>query len=85
MLCSIEHKQEITVSERKQTKQETTLLLLKFILLGGPKAASEIIDFFKVRGIGQRTVEAAKKDAGILSFRKDGQWFWKMPDIKRND
>ena len=70
------------VSEcKKQTKLETTADILRFLLSSGPSPASDVIDFFKVRGIGQRTVETAKKDAGIGSFRKDGQWFWRLQEM----
>ena len=65
--------------ERRPTKQETTVDFLRFMLTCGPTPASDLIDFFRVRGISQRTVETAKKDAGIRSYRKDGQWFWELP------
>ncbi len=76
-------KRETTIDYKRQTKQEMTIHFLRFILAGGPTAASEIIYFFKIRGIGQRTVETAKKDAGIRSYRRDGQWFWEMPETGR--
>jgi len=30
-------------------------------------------------GIGRRTVESAKKDLGIESYKQGNEWYWHLP------
>lgn len=40
----------------------------------------DILNKLKLMGISERTINTAKKEIGITSYRKDGVWFWHLND-----
>ena len=40
----------------------------------------DILDKLKLMGISERTINTAKKELGVTSYRKDGAWFWHLDD-----
>ena len=64
----------------RQNKQEQAANLLKVILADGPIKASEVQGLFRDEDISERTILITKKALGIHSVRKDGVWYWQMPD-----
>lgn len=59
-------------------KTETVAVLLVQMLSAGPRTATSILDAFAQKDISERTVNNVKKMMGIKSYRKNGQWFWKL-------
>lgn len=68
---------EITV---KRSKQMQAAEILHEMLADGPIKATQIMDLFKNEKISERTVMMTKKALGINSVKKDGVWFWQLPD-----
>ena len=64
----------------QQNKQELSAEYLKYLLSQGPMKASDIMLFFKNRGISQQTVQITKKFMGIQSIKMNRFWYWKLPD-----
>lgn len=50
------------------------------ILRKGATPSSIVLDLAKNGGYSERTINTEKKKLGIISFRKNGKWFWKLPD-----
>ena len=48
-------------------------------LLDKPAPAEEILRRITAAGISERTLMTAKKNLGILSEKRGGQWFWRLP------
>lgn len=38
----------------------------------------DILNKLKLMGISERTINTAKKELGVTSYRKDGFWFWRL-------
>jgi len=66
---------EIPDDDNKETK--ATEIMYTMLANGAVKGA-EIYEACKAAGIGSRTVETAKKNAGVISL-KDGTGMWKLP------
>ena len=41
-------------------------------------ACADIFDKMRANGIGKRTVEQAKKDMGIISYKSRDKWYWQL-------
>lgn len=41
-------------------------------------ACADIFDKMRANGIGKRTVEQAKKDMGIVSYKSGDKWYWQL-------
>ena len=41
-------------------------------------ACADILDKMRANGIGKRTVEQAKKDMGIISYKLGDKWYWQL-------
>lgn len=52
---------------------------LQALLRDGPIAATEALLILNDQGSSKRTIERAKKSLSIVSFQKDGKWFWRLP------
>ena len=48
-------------------------------LLDKPAPAEEILRRITAVGISERTLMTAKKNLGVLSEKRGGQWFWRLP------
>ena len=40
----------------------------------------DILNKLKLMGISERTINTAKKELGVTSYRKDGAWFWHLEE-----
>lgn len=49
-------------------------------LLTGSVAAEDILSHAKGMGISERTLMIAKKNLGIISEKRGGQWYWRLPE-----
>ena len=54
-------------------------------LLIQPLPASYIYAYAKNIGVGERTVKAAKEHVGVISEKRGGQWYWRLPDASSRD
>lgn len=66
--------------EQMNGKTETAALLLNRLLSSGPIPASQAMKAVLDKHISERTIKNTKKILGIVSFRKNGQWFWRLPN-----
>lgn len=75
---------EINIDELLQqntcniAKKETAEEYLRNLLLGNDVQSSVIFEKLNVMGISHRTVQAAKKEMGIQSYRKGNAWYWHL-------
>ncbi len=60
-------------------KSEAAALIMNDMLSSGPVLAVQVIESIQNRGISERTIKTAKKTLGIVSIRKEGQWYWSLP------
>lgn len=49
-------------------------------LLTGSVAAEDILSHAKRMGISERTLMIAKKNLGVISEKRGGQWYWRLPE-----
>jgi len=57
-------------------KRESATAIMLEMLAGGPVRCSEIYAACLSAGIGERTVDTAKKELGVKSVRKGDGWYW---------
>ena len=73
-------------SEREKnkpiSKTEAAAVFIADRLQDGMLPANELLDLFKGMSLSDRSIRNAKKELGIKSVRKDGQWYWSLPDDK---
>ena len=63
-------------SETKTSQMENKL---REMLSGGDSlSAEEVLSRASALGISKRTLDIAKKNLGIVSEKRGGQWYWKM-------
>ena len=72
-------KNQGTVLDKEENKQDVVCAALCDLLKDGEKSAQEIRNYFDEKGIGRTTVNQIKRRIGIASFRKEGIWYWKLP------
>lgn len=53
---------------------------LKLLLSGSDLPCADIMEKMHTNGIGTRTVEQAKKDMGIISYKLGDKWYWKLDE-----
>lgn len=51
---------------------------LKLLLNGSDLPCADIMEKMRTNGIGTRTVEQAKKDMGIISYKLGDKWYWQL-------
>jgi RecA-family ATPase len=75
-----ENTMEISVS-----KKELAIEMITNLLSDGAKQSTEIIDIVKNAGIGESTINAAKREAFIESKKIGDNWLWQLPyqDVNR--
>lgn len=61
------------------TKKHKAMDMLQELLNDGAMPCQDIYEYFDDVDIGRRTVDNAKKDKGIVSFKKGAIWYWKLP------
>lgn len=49
-------------------------------LLTGSVAAEDVFSRAKNMGISERTLMIAKKNLGVISEKRGGQWYWRLPE-----
>lgn len=70
----------VTIKTSKRDKARAKLIQL---LEREDKPAKEVYSCLAGIGIGSRTVEKAKKELQIETYRLGGCWYWKLPNINK--
>jgi len=65
----------------KMNKQEMAVDYLKNMLSSGEIEAGIVKNELAEMGIGNRTIMIAKDAIDIISTRKNGKWYWSLPNI----
>lgn len=79
-------KSDVTADDLVQDRNQSTPprvqaeRFLRELLADGPHKAAEVFDLAEGADIAVRTLKRAKGDLDIESSRKDGKWWWKLPD-----
>ena len=79
---------EITLDEllkckapKQDSRFEAAQLFISEALAQGETAAAEIAKVAEAQGISPKTLNRAKAAMGVKSFRREGQWYWSLPDL----
>ena len=62
------------------SKKMLAIRIIQDVLYEHDVLSAEIIQKLKIMNISERTINTAKKSLGIVSYRKDGVWYWRLPD-----
>ncbi len=65
--------------EAVETKADIAERLLFTLLSEKEMPGSQVLQFLAEAGISERTVNTVKKKLGIVSYRQNNRWFWKLP------
>lgn len=63
-----------------ESKNALARRIIAEMLIEGDRHSSDIINKLKVMGISERTIHTAKKQLNVVSYKKDGWWFWHLDD-----
>jgi hypothetical protein len=78
-----EHLVAAQTDKPKALKRNRAKQLLLELLAKGSVAATIITEKTKEAGIRDRTLNYAKKELGIESYREGEVWYWKLPEKKQ--
>ena len=67
----------LTVKTSKREKARAKMIQM---LGSGDKSAKEVYAALAEIGVGSRTVEKAKKELQIRTYRSGGCWYWGLPN-----
>ena len=70
---------EDNITEVSVSKKEIAIEMIINLLSGGARQSKEIIDIIKSAGIGNSTINAAKREAFIVSKKIGDNWIWQLP------
>ena len=66
-----------TLTKKKRDNQQYVCLVTIF---EQNTRSRDIFNKLQVMGISERTINTAKKELGVTSYRKEGAWFWHLDD-----
>ena len=77
-----EHEMEDLLFQRSkgESKLDKAKEYLKLLLNGSDLPCADILEKMRATGIGTRTVEQAKKDMGIISYKLGDKWYWRLSE-----
>lgn len=77
-----EHEMEDLLFQRSkgESKLDKAKEYLKLLLNGSDMPCADILEKMRETGIGTRTVEQAKKDMGIISYKLGDKWYWRLSE-----
>lgn len=78
--CNIDKRAEAVVCSKKATKKEKASEYLRIMLSVEDVPSAEIIRRMDRIGIKERTIRTVQKEIGIEAYRKQGIWYWHMPE-----
>lgn len=65
------------------SRRAEAVAFLRKTLAAGPLPAAEVLALATAADIAARTLDAAKREAGVESERVAGGWVWSLPDCRR--
>ena len=71
---------ESQVVDSLRTKQETAIDIIRKALTEGPRPFNEMVKLADAAEISMKTMTIVKKEMGVRSIRKKGQWFWTLKE-----
>ena len=63
-------------------KTGAAALLIAERLQNGMVPASTLLEALQAMNLSDRTIREAKKEIRVKSIKKNGQWYWSLPDDK---
>ena len=78
--CSNPMNDDKNVEQIIHNKRGKAKELLRLILSTGELPATEIMDKMKEYGISERTIRTASKDIGVVTYKSENRWYWKLED-----
>lgn len=73
---------ENTLVHETVIKKNLAVELMGSLLKQGPQKAAEVEALIIQNHISKRTLKMAKKMAGVQSIKKNGVWYWRLPEQK---
>lgn len=71
---------QITHNKREKAKE-----LLRVILSTGDIAATDIMEKMLDYGICERTIRSAAKEIGVINYKSENRWYWKLDTENEDD
>lgn len=75
---SMETEPEHASNEKRSTYSDVLIEMLA----DGPMPSVELLELFTNLNVSKRTLYTLKKELGIISFRKEGIWYWELPSLE---
>ena len=66
-----------------ENKKALAVRTINDLLERQPLSSKSIARKLSLMNISERTINLAKKELGIISFKKEGTWYWCLPDQDR--
>ena len=66
------------------SKKMLATRIIQDVLFEHDAMSTDIMKKLKILDISERTINTAKKNLGIISYRKDGVWYWRLPNERGN-
>lgn len=73
---------DIETAQNSTTKLDEAKDFLREFLSEGEKPQTAVMNAADSLGIAKRTLDKAKAELGIKSFKTQNQWLWKIKDCK---
>ena len=78
--CDYSAEEILSGSSLINRKLDRAKACLEMLLYDDDLKSNEVYERLTSLGISRRTIESAKKELGIESFKQGNEWFWHMPD-----
>ncbi len=85
--CKVDKSNLLEETGSEENKKRLALRIMSESLKHRDIHSAEVLNKLKLLEISPRTVQTAKKELGVTSYRRGGIWFWHLPEegIKRHD
>ena len=77
--CDITTDEILSGKPKQESQFAKARRLLETALAKGPIPAADIMQMADEEGISFKTFKRAKDALGVISFRRNGQWYWDLP------
>ncbi len=73
-------KSQVSPYMTDESKKALACRIMAEVLDNQDTLGKEIISKLKLMDVSERTIQTAKKELGITSYRKNSAWYWHLPD-----
>jgi len=77
-----EYKHYEVEEEKTETKIEVAVRMLLSLLRKEDLLSNQVLRYMSDLGISERTVHSAKKQLGVVSYKRQNKWYWSLPKIE---